>query len=270
MSQIVEFKIKERLKTGYITIPREIIENNLMGKLRVSVFSMLAIKRGIDNEILAPTKNIVAWLNKKEDRHKDGVNSNVEKTIQDLIDLGFITESDDDYGLKMKTYLYNNTKVYESCKLGYAVIYCDEIKKILKYEGGLITKGRYNHDVILLVFAYLRMSIPRRKNEVYLEEKDLEYRKITYPEAYCAYFNNIAAEIGLTCEVVSTAIDVLVELGLIVCKELKRVKDDDHFYSRFKIFANTYKRENEYLLASGKSYYETEIKNIGNKYGIIQ
>ena len=114
--------------------------------------------------------------------------------------------------------------MHEQNKLGFAILYNDEIKKILDYSGDSVTKSRYNLDVCLLVFAYLRMMIPRRKNEIYVSEipdheNNFQYRREIYPEAYYAYYNDIASAIGLTRDAVSMAVHILVELGLIVAYE---------------------------------------------------
>ena len=270
MDHKLEFNKIERVPYGYIQIPREIIERSSLGKLRVSVFSLLSMKRGVDNEIIASVPMIVKWLRRKEDRHKDGINENVESLIQQFRNLKYISDAEDNYGLKLPVYSYNAKTVYDQNKFGFATLYSDEIKKILDYSGDSVGKSRYNLDTCLLVFAYLRMMIPRRKNEIFMSEitdsNGFQYRKEIYPEAYYSYYHDIASAIGLTCEAVSMAVGILAELGLIIMHESYYGKKMTDYMARYKIFANTYKRENDYLLATGKAYYESEIKNCANKY----
>lgn len=277
MDKKVEFERKERVGCGYVLVPQEIIENSSLGKLRVSVFSVLGMKRSIDGEIHAPTRYIVNWLNKKESRSKNGINENIDGVIQQFKDYGYISDAEDNYGLKIPVYSYNTDHIVDLCRKGnYALLYCDEIKKIINYYSDTFQSKRYNLDVALIVFAYLRMKMPRRKNEIYSTELNEDnngelYRKSAYPEAWYSHFNEIAADIGLTCETVSNAIKLLVELDLIVCEEaIIGKKKTDQFAMKCKIFANTYKREGDYLLASGKEYFENEILNLTRKYNLIR
>ena len=90
-------------------------------------------------------------------------------------------------------------------------------------------------------------------------------------DAYEDTFDNIANLLGISDKTLLKAVDILEQLDLIVTDRAYRVKDEEGKYHTPKtIFANTYKREREYLLASGDEYCRTEIENrakIINEYG---
>ena len=99
MNRQFEFNKIERIPYGYIQVPRDIIERSSLGKLRVSVFSLLSMKRGVDNEITTSVPMMVKWLRRKEDRHKDGINENIESLFQQFRNLKYISDAEDNYGL---------------------------------------------------------------------------------------------------------------------------------------------------------------------------
>jgi DNA-binding transcriptional ArsR family regulator len=173
----------------------------------------------------------------------------------------------------------NISKLTKECETArFAVIYLDELNQIMSYKS-LNSKDAYmNVDVILLVFAYLRMKIYRRRNELMPEENnldnknsleyDIESRRKRCPEVYDCFYYEIADDLGLSARVISKAIDVLNELGLIYSEALPRIKHEDKWRTDHTLFCNTYKREKNYLLDTGENYYLREIANKKKKLNI--
>ena len=152
---------------------------------------------------------------------------------------------------------------YDKCSDGFAVVYLDEIQKIMDYKN--LQGNSVNNITILLVFAYLRNKIKRRPNELKPEERSCEgikKRKEKIPDAYDSNIVNIAKELRIHKQTLSKVIDILEqELGLIVTDRAYRIKTDDkEFKTLPTIFANAYKREDKYLLADGEEYSRSEIE----------
>lgn len=152
---------------------------------------------------------------------------------------------------------------YDSCSNGYAVIYLDELEKIMKYKN--LQGNSISNTTLLLVFSYLRNKIRRRPNELKPEERTSEgikQRKERLPDAFDGNISDIAKELGMHKQTLSKIIDILeLELKLIVTDRAYRVKtDESEFRTLPTIFANAYKREDKYLLAAGEEYSRTEIE----------
>ena len=158
---------------------------------------------------------------------------------------------------------FNMEFYYDRCSEGYAVIYLDELEKIMDYKN--LQGNSISNAIILLVFAYFRNKIKRRPNELKPEERTLEnikLRKQRLPDAFDSNISIIAEEIGIHKQTLSKAIDVLEdELNLIVTDRAYRVKNENsEFRTLPTIFANAYKREDKYLLAVGDDYSRKEIE----------
>jgi hypothetical protein len=115
------------------------------------------------------------------------------------------------------------------------------------------------------VFSYLRNKISRRPNELKPEERTsdgIEKRKERLPDAYASNIIDIANELNISPKTLSRIIDILEdELKLIVTDRAYRVKNENgEFRTLPTIFANAYKREDKYLLETGKNYARTEIE----------
>ena len=158
---------------------------------------------------------------------------------------------------------FNTEYYYDKCSDGYAVVYLDELKKIMDYKN--LQGNSVNSTTILLVFAYFRNKIRRRPNELKPEERTAEgvqKRKERLPDAFDGNISDIAKELGIHKQTLSKVIDILEqELGLIVTDRAYRIKtDNNEFRTLPTIFANAYKREDKYLLVTGEEYSRTEIE----------
>jgi DNA-binding ferritin-like protein (Dps family) len=153
---------------------------------------------------------------------------------------------------------------YDDCSNGYAVVYLDELEKIMKYKKENLKDNTINNTTILLVFAYLRNKIRRRPNELMPEErtpKGIKKRREKMPDAYESNIIDIANALNISSKTLSKIMDILEqELELIVTDRAFRVKNEDNeFRTLPTIFANAYKREDRYLLDTGSSYSRMEI-----------
>lgn len=268
----------------YINIPKSIILDNEMDSKRVAVFTYILSCIGRwDNICRFNLPNMVKWCGNKPKNGKDGINAKFINTIDELSDRGYLTylnenidvkhiECDFDFDYYRDDYMNN----------GFGVIYFDEVEKIMNYKNekkdNLIT-----NSIILLVFTYFRFRIIRRSNKLKTElgernvdgtnnhTVDVQTRRLKKPDAYEDTFDNIANLLGISDKTLLKAVDILEQLDLIVTDRAYRVKDEEGKYHTPKtIFANTYKREREFLLASGDEYCRTEIENrakIINEYG---
>jgi len=264
------------LAAKFISIPMSLITDIDLDVKRVAAYLYCKKKTNFDEEFIIPVSDMVKWCGYVPNRHANKINEKINNTLSELELEGYIE-------IKGKT-LFNSTithgtfnldKVNEECSYGFAVLYLDEIEKIINYKITGQTKF-YNIPVLLLVFAFLRGSIFRRPNKLgYLDrntdgtnnaELDIQRRKEKFPEAYNSTFVEIGEELGLTGNAVSKAVSVLEELELIKVSRAysysvgKDKKGKEVYQTPNSIFANAYKREGSHLLDAGLTYAEHEIK----------
>lgn len=266
---------------NYFIIPAEIILDKDLDEKRISVFSFFCVKRGLDNMVEFSINSVVKWLNRKVDRHANGINNKIFHLVENLIGEGYLTLLSDLSNISYMNVGINFEKISEQInKYRFAIVYIDELQKIINYKNPNPKDTFNNVDTILLVFAYLRMMIYKRRNRLFPEEinsdkfrkheNDVNARRLRCPEAYDCFYYEIADALGLSSRVVSNAVNVLFELGLIYFESLPRVKVDNKWRTDRTLFCNTYKREDKYLLAEGSSYYLTEVKNKKKKLNLLK
>lgn len=264
---------------SYFAVPASIILNTNMNEKRTTIFSFFSIRRGLDCGLMFSVNNIVKWTGKQPNRNANGINNKIIKIIEALKDGGYITLSENVDNSSCIEAVFNLSKISQECDYDrFAVIYVDELKKILNYQNSNAKDAFLNSDVILLVFAYLRMKIYRRRNKLFPEEinvdnknnhqYDIDARRLRSPDAYDCYYYEIAEELNLTTRTVSKAITILNELGLIYSEPLPRIKYENKWRTDHTVFCNTYKREGSCLIASGESYYLLEVENKKKKLNI--
>lgn len=264
---------------NYFAIPASIILATEINEKRVTTFSYLSIRRGLDCGLTFTINSIVKWMGRQPDRHVKGINSKVLQNIEHLRDGGYLTLSEELTNSSCMDAVFNLSKISEECECDrFAIVYLDELKQILGYQNPNAKDAFLNSDVILMVFAYLRMKIFRRRNKLFPEEinvnnkgnhqYDIGVRRFRSPDAYDCYYYEIAADLGISARTVSKAVTVLNELGLIYSEPLPRIKHDNKWRTDHTVFCNAYKREGDYLLASGSTYYQVEIENKKKKLGI--
>ena len=254
-----------------------------MNEKRTTIFSYFSVKRGLDNMCEFSVNSIIKWSKKKPDRHKGGINDKVLLAVGALVEEGYLSLEEKLTSNVTIDSTWNVEKITEECKRNrFAVIYLDELKKILEYQNPNPKDTLLNTDIILLVFAYLRMKIYRRRNMMMPEEYnldskndheyDIQQRRTRSPEAYDCFYYEIGNELGITARAVSKAVEVLNELQLIYSEALPRIKYNDGETIKWRtdhtIFCNYYKREGSNLLAQGEQYYLIEINNKKKKLNI--
>ena len=242
-----------------------VITDNSLDIRKVGVFSYLKIHCGLNNVINFTAPDIVEWCGGKPDRRVNGSNDKILSTIDTLRDRGYLTyltETNRSSYMKCK---FNSNYYYNECSNGYAVVYLDELEKIMGYKKEKLKDNTINNVTILLVFAYLRNKIRRRPNELKPEERSfdkIKERRERMPEAYGSAINDIANDVNISSKILSKIIDILeYELELIVTDRAYRVKNEkNEFRTLPTIFASAYKREDKYLLITGENYSRAEIK----------
>lgn len=253
----------EDLESKYIYIPLSVIVDNELDIKRVSILSYLRIHSGLNDIVGFTIPDIVEWCGMKPNKREGKSNDNFLSIINDLSDKGYLTyltEPNKSSYMKCK---FNTEYYYNQCSNGYAVVYLDEIEKIMSYKN--LQGGSVNNTSLLLVFAYFRNKIRRRPNELKPEERTSEgikERRKRFPDAYDSTISDIAKEIGIHKQTLSKIIDILEqELGLIITDRAYRIKTEkNEFRTLPTIFANAYKREDKYLLNTDEEYSRNEIE----------
>lgn len=250
-------------QSKYIYIPMSVIVDGELDIKRVGVLSYLRIHCGLNDVAGFTIPDMVEWCNMKPNKREGKTNDKFLSIIEDLKNKGYLTyltEKNKSSFMKCKL---DMEFYYNQCSDGYAVIYLDELEKLMNYKN--LQGNSISNTTMLLVFSYLRNKIRRRPNELKPEERTLDginQRKERLPDAFDGNISDIAKELGMHKQTLSKIIDILEqELGLIVTDRAYRIKtEDNEFRTLPTIFANAYKREDKYLLASGEEYSRTEIE----------
>jgi DNA-binding MarR family transcriptional regulator len=251
------------LKSKYIYIPLSLITDKELDNKRVGTFSYLRVHCGLNDTVGFTIPDMVEWCGMKPNKREGKTNDKFLSIVEDLIHRGYFTSLTDKSKSAYIKCKLNMEYYYERCSKGYAVIYLDELQKILSYKN--LQGNSINNATILLVFSYFRNRIIRRPNELKPEERTIEgaiQRRTRLPDAFDGNINDIAKELGIHKQTLTKIIDILErDLKLIVTDRAYRVKNDDNeFRTLPTIFANTYKREDKYLLVTGEDYARTEIE----------
>lgn len=251
------------MESKYIYLPLSVIVNNEIDVKRIGILSYLRIHCGLNDMVGFTVPDMVEWCGMKPNNRDGKTNDKFLSVINDLSSMGYLTylteQSKSSY-IKCK---FNTELYYNECSNGYAVVYLDEFKKIMDYKN--LQGNSVNNVTMLLVFAYLRNRIRRRPNELKPEERTLDgirQRKERLPDAFDGNISDIAKELGIHKQTLSKTINILEqELELIITDRAYRIKiDNNEFRTLPTIFANSYKREDKYLLAAGEEYSRAEIE----------
>lgn len=260
------------LESKYIYIPMSVIVDKDLDIKRIGILSYLRIHCGLNDVVGFTVSDMVEWCGMKPNIRQDKANDKFLSIIDDLSNRGyltFLTEKNKSSFMKCKI---DMEYYYDRCSEGYAVIYLDELQKIMDYKN--LQGNSVNNITILLTFAYLRNKIRRRPNELKPEERTpdgIQKRKERLPDAFDSHISNIADELGIHKQTLTKTIDILEqELKFIITDRAYRIKNDNNeFRTLPTIFANTYKREDRYLLTNDENYGRTEIElkaNIMNQH----
>lgn len=261
---------------NYYSIPSSVIfdPDGVMNEKRISVFSFFSMFKAANDNLFFSVNSIVKWLGRKPNKHKNAINDKIHQNMDGLIYYGHLSMIDDcGNDSYCSQALVNMKSIRQECDIErFAIIYFDEYEKIMSYKFSNNKDVYLSNDSVLLVFAYLRSKIAKRRNELLPEEinldnkndlvYDIQKRKLKSPDVYNCFLMDIARELKLSDRVVSLSVSVLNELGLIYSVEMPRTRQDDSKWkTNHTLFCNAYKREGGYLLDSGEQYYLTEIEN---------
>lgn len=275
----VEFpKLDGNAKIG-IQIPQSIIFDKDCGSMRLAVYSYLYVRRGQDDVFYFSVNTMLNWMHKQIDYHKGRINDKIIELLKYLKKQKYILFDDSVFekekisedGKKQKVnvsekffgmkFLTNALPLQNEDDSTFTFIYWDEVLKIMNYKNPDKKDVYVNNDTILLVFAWLRYRIGHRPNEI----KESAHSK-DWVDAWWAYYKEIAEDLGISERMTSDCIKVLQNLGLIYTERVSakklRVKDKEKWRSGVALFANTYKRKGDILLATGAKYYMGEIDKI--------
>lgn len=256
----------EDSQSKYIYVPLSVITDTELDIRRVGVFSYLRIHCGLNDVIGFTIPDMVEWCGGKSDRKINGTNDKFLNVMDLLSNKNYLTYLTDKSRSSYMKCRFNTSHCYNDCSSnGYAVIYLDELEKIMSYKKENSKDSVLNNITILLAFAYFRNKIKRRPNELKPEERTAEgvqKRRERMPDAYYSNINDAANDIGISSKTLSKIIDILeYELKLIVTDRPYRIKnEDDEYRTPPTIFANAYKRDDKYLLATEDGYSRNEIK----------
>lgn len=250
-------------ESKYIYIPLSVIVNNELDVKRVSIFSYLRIHCGLNDLVGFTIPDIVTWCGMKPNNREGKINDKFLNVVNDFNTGGYLTyltEKAKNNFIKCK---FDMEYYYNQCSEGYAIIYLDELQKIMDYKN--LQGNSIDNSIILLVFTYFRNKIIRRPNELKPEERTLngvKQRKERLPEALSSNIITIAKDLGIHKQTLSKTIDILEnELKLIVTDRAYRIKNENgEFRTLPTIFANAYKREDKYLLNVDNDYSRVEIE----------
>lgn len=251
------------MASKFIYIPLSVIVNKELDIKRISVLSYLRIHCGLNDLVGFTISDVVEWCGMKPNNRDGKVNDKFLDIMDGLINEGYLTYLTQKNKSNYMKCQFNMNCYYEKCSEGYAVLYLDEIEKIMNFKSS--QGNSISNTTLLLIFAYFRNKIKRRPNELKPEERTLDgiqKRRERIPDAYDSNITDIAKELGMHKQTLSKAIDILEqELELIITDKAYRVKNENsEFRTLPTIFANAYKREDRYLLVSEEEYGRTEIE----------
>lgn len=260
---------------NYVKIPRDIIQEYDDPKL-VAVYIFFILRAGLDHRVRFTINDLVTCCGFKPNNHKGKTNDKIICSIKTLCDIGYISLLNQDVSLenvsgskvvvvtvnqdcidskieeiKNRPVVYN---IFGKDKRdgAFAILYVDEIYKILSYE--IKDSGAYvNNASLLLVLAYLRSMI-------YLKADP--FSKIG-AEAYYDYYYDIADRLGMTVKSFSALAKILYkDLKLIYYRHIRKKLSDGSWVTLQTVFCNTYRRNGIKIIRCGWDYYfgETQIK----------
>lgn len=258
---------------SYFMVPLPLILDKHVDPKRITIFCFFSIRRGLDRAIMFSVNTLAQWMARRPNRSKNGINNKIINLLLYLKDMGYLAVPTIKNSSDVLEAHFNLSKVVSECdSLIFAILYVDEVKEIIRYSKHKSKDTTFNIDITLLVFAWLRMKIFKRRNRMLPEEinynhqnnrlDDIENRRKKFPEAYDCYYLDIAEELGLSERQVSKAVSALNDIGLIYSEALPRTKNENgDWRTEHTIFTNRYKREKNLLLDAGEPYYSREVRN---------
>lgn len=251
------------MESKYIYIPLSVIVDKELDIKRVGVLSYLRIHCGLNDTVGFTVSDMAEWCNMKPNKREGKINDKLLSIIDNLSNIGYLTYLTSKSKSSYMKCRFNMEFYYNQCSDGYAIVYLDELEKLMNYKN--LQGNSITNTTLVLVFAYLRNKIRRRPNELKPEERTsdgIKQRRERFPDAFDGNIVDIAQELGIHKQTLSKIIDILErDLELIITDRAYRIRTKDNEFRTLPIiFANAYKREDKYLLISGDEYSRTEIE----------
>lgn len=277
MKKFIEFENCTKLEgdaSMFIAVPDKIVFDEFeYVDTEILLFTYLQMNKNFFSDVLFYNCDFSDWLNVKPSKKKGEILDRVNISLERLKSLGFIKFQLHERLGRNGVYKIH-LESYKIMKERFAMIYFDEINKIFefKFKNG---NSSSSYGKLIKLLSYFRLNIYQRKNEFYSEEREpeLEFRRKNMPEAFSRHIKSIAEDLNIDRKTTSKMIDILVGLDIIIKKIPYNVKYNNNWYSPESIFANAYKRQNGFSLASGENYYlreieskETSIVNLHDRY----
>lgn len=251
----------------FIIIPASIIKDTNTDSKRVAAYTFFWLRAGRDKKVMFTIESLVSWCGFIPNHDKGKINEQFKEVTSWLRDIGYITYPDlnnikQPYTILLTANLHSDWYKSMTDAHRFAMVYLDEINKIMNYNCGHKSKTLTNAN-ILSVFAYLRLKIPIRS----VTEGESKERRLDSPEVFYSYYKDISEELGISEKTLSTILRILSkELDLIYIQRIKRksTKDKDgttKWITLPTLFCNTYKRLRGKLIYNGSDYYNYEIQN---------
>ena len=251
----------------FIIIPECIINDINTDSKRVAAYTFFWLRAGKDRKVMFTIESLVSWCGYVPKTSKGKTDSQFKVIVSWLRDIGYITYPDlnnvkQPYTTLLTADLHSDWYKSMTDANYFAMVYLDEINKIMNYNCGNKSKTLTNAN-ILAVFTYLRLRIPIRN----AAEGESKERRTNTPEVFYSYYKDISEELGISEKTLSTILRILSkELDLIYIQRIKRksTKDKDgttKWITLPTLFCNTYKRLRGKLIYSGSDYYNYEIQN---------
>ena len=269
----VEYPSGEKLNSkerAFIRVPESLILDSRSDDKRISVYAFFASMRGIYGDMTFTLNELLRWMGRKPSRKKGYGSDALVSVVSYLEELGYVRVDGVPKNAEQTDACFDIDFLNDKCsEERFGILYVDEIMKVLSYVEE-DKKGRPpNRDAMLLILAYLRLNIPRRRNKLHYEEigagddgtneSDVARRRDRYPESYNAHFKDIANDIGLSEYIASKYLHLLMDMKIIYFECMPRFKFNGEWRTDCTLFCNWYKRDGDVLLASGRPYYELEI-----------
>lgn len=248
---------------NYVTIPKKLIYEKMLGDKRIIIYSYLCSRRALDDTVAFSISEIVEWSKLKPNYREGKINHKYLDILHTLSLDGYFDSCPDFRKLKN---IHSNSNEYYKVKLNvkkfdmldsFGIIYFDELQKILNYKEELknrnINPSRISSAYMLLLLSYLRVNMNRNP-----------------AKPLCCYrlYKTITEDTGLSERYISRIVEILDAMNIVKYQEGRRIryqtKDNKHvFLTAPKVFADYkhYTKDGQGNAILDKSYnYKSEIQ----------
>lgn len=200
---------------------------------------------------------ILQFLSVKTNRHKSGIDVQLQTFIETIESQGFIEKTNNSPYQTFTFYKLPHTSEKKNLLFfpenKYGIIYNFEFLHLLELSKNKQLPERVNIWTLLLVLSYFRVNIVFRTANKYNTKENIKQR----PETYVTTIDKISSDLNVYPLAVANCIDFLDKAGIIYHEQLFKNLDiiERPVYSKI-IFVNKYKYDGTqfYLLDSTYDY----------------